>query len=405
MRILHVLDHSLPLQSGYVFRTLAILKEQRARGWETFHLTTPKHHQEGGLAETVGEWQFYRTLGNSNLFSQIPLLGELDGMKSTASRLEQVIAQIRPDVVHAHSPILNCLPALWTRRRHALPVVYEVRAFWEDAAVSHGTNQEGDLRYRASRRLETYALRQADAVTTICEGLKGDILKRGIPESKVTVITNAVDVNAFAPSGPPDPALQARLGLEGAVVLGFFGSFYQYEGLDVLLAAMPEMLGAEPRLRLLLAGGGPEEQALKGRAETLRLGDKIRFLGRVPHGEMQNYYNLVDLLVFPRISMRLTELVTPLKPLEAMAQGKIVLASDVGGHRELIRADSTGYLFPATGPEALATGVLDALKRAAEWPKVRAAARRFVENERSWAKSVARYEQVYGTLTRSRAAA
>jgi PEP-CTERM/exosortase A-associated glycosyltransferase len=286
-----------------------------------------------------------------------------------------------------------------------LPVVYEVRAFWEDAAVSHGTNQEGDLRYRASRRLETYALRQADAVTTICEGLKRDILERGIPESKVTVIPNAVDVEAFALSGPPDPSLQARLGLAGAVVLGFFGSFYQYEGLHVLLAAMPEMLRAEPRLRLLLAGGGPEEEALKRQAEALRLGDNVRFLGRVPHGEMQNYYNLVDLLVFPRLSMRLTELVTPLKPLEAMAQGKIVLASDVGGHRELIRPDDTGYLFPATGPEALATGVLDALKRSAEWPQVRAAARRFVENERSWARSVARYEQVYGALTRSRAAA
>jgi PEP-CTERM/exosortase A-associated glycosyltransferase len=405
MRVLHILDHSLPLQSGYVFRTLAILKQQRALGWETFHLTTPKHTVPCGLSETVDGWHFYRTPTKANRLGQVPLLSEFDLMTSTAARLAEVISEVRPDVLHAHSPLLNCLPALWSRRKHRIPVVYEVRAFWEDAAVSHGTHREHDLRYYATRRLETYALRQADAVTTICEGLKQDILARGIPERKVTVIPNAVDIEEFAPAAPPDPALRTRLGLDGATVLGFFGSFYHYEGLHVLLDALPELLRAEPSLRVLLAGGGPEEENLAAQARRLGLEDSVRFLGRIKHAEMQRYYSLADILVYPRISIRLTELVTPLKPLEAMAQGKIVLASDVGGHRELIRSGSTGYLFPADGPGGVVAGVLDALNRRGEWPEMRAAARRFVETERSWQKSVARYENVYGAITAARAAA
>jgi PEP-CTERM/exosortase A-associated glycosyltransferase len=405
MRILHILDHSLPLQSGYVFRTLAILKQQRARGWQTFHLTTPKHTAPGGPSETVQGWHFYRTPTAPGRLAQVPLLGEFELMTSTAARLGEVIAETRPDILHAHSPLLNCLPALWSRRKHRIPVVYEVRAFWEDAAVSHGTHRERDLRYHATRRLETWALRQADAVTTICEGLKADILARGIPERKVTVIPNAVDLEEFAAPAAPDPALQAQLGLEGATVLGFFGSFYHYEGLHVLLEAMPALLGAEPSIRLLLAGGGPEDEALRAQAARLGLGDAVRFLGRIDHARMQAYYDLADLLVYPRLSIRLTELVTPLKPLEAMAQGKIVVASDIGGHRELIRRGATGYLFPANGPASLAQGVLDTLRRRAEWPGIRAAARRFVETERSWPRSVARYEGVYGGLMPTRQAA
>src|SRR5207253_1226453 len=136
----------------------------------------------------------------------------------------------------------NALPALKVGRRLGIPVVYEVRAFWEDAAVDHGTTREGSARYRVSRWLETRALRRAQHVFTICEGLRADIVARGLPQSKVTVIPNAVDVEAFGPGGAPDEALKSRLGLAGASVIGFIGSFYAYEGLDLLLDAMPALL-------------------------------------------------------------------------------------------------------------------------------------------------------------------
>ena len=142
-----------------------------------------------------------------------------------------------PQILHAHSPVLNAMPALRVGKRLGIPVVYEVRAFWEDAAVDHGTTTEGSLRYRLTRRLETRALRHAAHVFTICEGLRGDIVARGIAPERVTVIPNAVDIDSFEPGGLPDAALAASLDLQGATVLGFIGSFYAYEGLDLLLAA------------------------------------------------------------------------------------------------------------------------------------------------------------------------
>jgi PEP-CTERM/exosortase A-associated glycosyltransferase len=388
LRILHLLDHSIPLHSGYTFRTLAILREQRRLGWETVQLTTPKQGAGAATVEQVDGWTMHRTPSAAGA-------GLLAQMRLSAVRLDALIDETRPDIVHAHSPVLNALPALWVRRRKHLPVVYEMRASWEDAAVDHGSTTEGSLRYRASRALETFALRRADQVTTICEGLRGDIAVRGIGADKITVIPNAVDVAGFRFGVPPEPALQQRLGLQGAIVLGFAGSFYGYEGLHLLVEALQRLRPRHPALKLLLVGGGPQEDALKAQVAAAGLIDRVVFTGRVPHAEVQRYYELIDLLVYPRLPIRLTELVTPLKPLEAMAQGRVFVASDVGGHRELIRHGETGYLCPAGDAEALVAGIEAALAQQADWPRLRAQARRYVEQERTWAASVARYAEVY----------
>ena len=388
MRILHVLDHSIPLHSGYTFRTLAILREQRRRGWETVQLTTPKQGPGSKREEMVEGLKLYRTPSaeGAGLFEQ---------MRLTAARIAEVARDEKPDLIHAHSPVLNALPALWTRMSLRIPVVYEMRASWEDAAVDHGTTTEGSLRYRVSRTLETFALKRADRITTICEGLRGDIAVRGIDPARITVIPNAVDVGNFQFGVAADPALRARLGLDGCTVLGFAGSFYGYEGLHLLVEAFAQLLPQSPMLRLLLVGGGPQDAALKAQVAAAGIADKVVFTGRVPHSEVQRYYELIDVLAYPRLPIRLTELVTPLKPLEAMAQGRMFVASDVGGHRELIRHGETGFLCPAGDANALAAGLLDLLRREAEWPRIRRQARRFVEQERTWNDSVARYAEVY----------
>ncbi len=401
MRILHILDHSLPLQSGYVYRTLGIVNQQRALGWEPVLLTSGKHYAPGPLRERIGEWEFLRTPRPTGLGAKIPWLRELKIVGDLGRRLNDVIGEVRPQILHAHSPVLNALPALRAGRRHAIPMVYEVRALWEDAAASHGENARAGLRSRATRIVEGHALRRADAVTTICEGLREDAVARGVPSDKITVIPNAVDRNSFRGPGVPDRSLATGLGLCGKTVLGFFGSFYFYEGLDLLLHALPDLQRHQPEMAILFVGGGPEEHKLRALAGALGLGDSVIFAGRVPHEEMQRYYDLADLLVFPRVSMRLTELVTPLKPLEAMAQERIVVASSVGGHRELIRDRETGYLFPPDDPRHVAEGVLTALAERDSWPRIRARAIEFIDTERSWAHSVARYTEVYRRILRN----
>lgn len=398
MRVLHILDHSIPLHSGYTFRTRNLLLGQRALGWHTAHVTGTKQGESPSAVEEVDGLRFYRTSPSRSALFRLPLLNQWDVVRTLARRIEEVAAIEKPDVLHAHSPALNGLAALRAGRKLGLPVVYECRAFWEDAAVDHGTSREGGLRYRLTRTLESHVFKHVDAVTTICEGLRAEIASRGIPPEKITVIPNAVDTESFTFGAPARADLQEQLGLTGKTVLGFIGSFYAYEGLPLLLEAMPELVKAHPDLRLLLVGGGPQETLVHQRIKEKNLTGVVVTTGRVPHQSVQDYYNLVDVFVYPRLPMRLTDLVTPLKPLEAMAQGRLVVASDVGGHQELIRHGETGMLFAAGQADSLIAAVNDLLARRNDWEAMRQRGRAFVEHERTWTNSVARYPDVYGRL-------
>lgn len=398
MRVLHVLDHSLPLQSGYTYRTISIFRRQRALGWEPVALTSPKHIAPGPEREEIEGFIFHRTPPLPARLAATPVLAEIALMRAVRDRLLKLVDEVRPHVIHAHSPALNGLPAVLVGRARGIPVVYEMRAVWEDAAVDHGRAKAWGPRYRAARMLENLVLRSADAVTTICEGLRREVLARGIPPEKVTVIPNGVDPDRFPPIRREEGPLARELGLAGALVLGFIGSFYAYEGLRLLVEALPQIRAQRPNVKLLLVGGGPDEPAIRRLVAESGVADNVALAGRVPQAEVTRYYGLVDLMVYPRLPMRLTELVTPLKPLESMALKQVSLASDVGGHRELIRDGETGYLFSAGRRDALAARVNEVLDRREEWPRIREAGRRFVESERSWAASVERYRGVYEPL-------
>ncbi|MEC3909969.1 TIGR04063 family PEP-CTERM/XrtA system glycosyltransferase [Sphingobium sp. CR2-8] len=395
-RILHVLDHSLPLHSGYTFRTRAILRAQMARGWDVRGITGYRHVAEGPLQEVVDGLTFHRTPGQAA--SGNPLIREWRDIAAHADAIDALVRQWKPDVIHAHSPVLNAIAAQRVARRHGLPLIYEIRAFWEDAAVGNGTGVEGSPRYWLTRQLESHAVRNADAVAVICEGLRGDLIARGVAADKIVVSPNGVDMDQFGAPVDRDPALTAKLGLEGADIVGFIGSFYDYEGLDDLIAAMPRLVRARPRAKLLLVGGGPMEQALRDQALASPFADHIVFVGRVPHDQVEHYYAQVDILAYPRKAMRLTDLVTPLKPLEAMAQGRLVAASSVGGHRELIEHGVTGTLFAPDDPAAIATALADLFADRTIWDERRAVARAFVERERNWSSNILRYEPVYQRL-------
>lgn len=400
-RILHVLDHSLPLHSGYTFRTRAILKAQQGHGLEVRGVTGLRH---AGPAmaddpETHDGLLFHRTPGEAG---GPPGLREWREAGLLADRIVDLARTWRPDVLHAHSPALCGLAAVRAGRRLGLPVVYEIRAFWEDAAVGNGTGRAGSPRYWLTRQLENRVVAGADAVVTICQGLKDDLVARGVAPGKITIMPNGVDLALFGTPPAPDPALARELDLdldggEGPVI-GFLGSFYPYEGLDDMIAAMPAIVDAVPGARLLLVGGGPAAEALRAQAAASPAAHAIRFVGRVPHHEVDRYYALADVVCYPRKAMRLTDLVTPLKPLEAMAQGKLVAASDVGGHRELIADGQTGTLFAPDDPAALARAMIALFARRAGWDGQRQVARAFVEQAHDWAANAARYLPVYQGL-------
>jgi PEP-CTERM/exosortase A-associated glycosyltransferase len=395
-RVLHVLDHSLPMHSGYTFRTRAILKAQEAMGFEVRGITGIRHKAEGPAMEEADGLLFHRTEGS---VSGPVGLREWREIGLFAESIDGLVREWRPDVLHAHSPSLCGAAAARVARRHGIPLVYEIRAFWEDAAVGNGTGTEGSLKYRLTRALENRVVARADAVVTICDGLRSDLIARGVAADKISKMPNGVDLDLFGTPPARDPALARELGFEtdgiAHPVIGFIGSFYDYEGLDDLIAAMPLLLERQPRARLLLVGGGPREEALRAQAQASPAAEAIRFIGRVPHHEVERYYALADVMAYPRKKSRLTDLVTPLKPLEAMAQGKLVAASDVGGHRELVTHGTTGTLFTPDDPAACAAALADLLEARESWEAYREAGRRHVRERHDWAVNARHYRDVY----------
>ncbi|MGH7817588.1 MAG: TIGR04063 family PEP-CTERM/XrtA system glycosyltransferase [Candidatus Binatia bacterium] len=395
MKILHVLDHSLPLFSGYSFRSRSIIRAQRSSGLAPVVLTSPKHGSDRDGLEEIEGIRYYRLASlASDSAGNVPFVHEIKLMLRMTRSIEAVAKQERADLIHSHSPLLNGLPALWVSRRLKIPLVYEARAFWEDAAVDHGTFAEGSFRYRVSRALETFLFKHTDHTVTICEAMRQELGRRGVEQKRVSVVPNGVDIEEFTPM-KRSAALADRLGLNGGPIFGFIGSFYHYEGLRFLVEAFPQIRRQIPNARLILVGGGEEEAALKALAGA---SEGVVFAGPVPHNEVKDYYSLVDVFVCPRLRMRLTELVTPLKPLESMAMGKAILASDVGGHRELIENGRTGLLFAPENREDL---VQQSVRLAGD-PALRRnlgeAGRHFVASERSWDKLARRYVGIYKEL-------
>jgi len=216
------------------------------------------------------------------------------------------------------------------------------------------------------------------------------------------VVPNAVDPSFLAPAPPPDRGLREKLGIHGQPVIGFIGSFYAYEGLDLLLESVPALSRRIPDFLILLVGGGPEENRLRSIVERTGIDRFVRFTGRVHHEEVPRYYALTDVCVFPRRQIRLTDLVTPLKPLEAMAYVKPIVASDVGGHRELITDARTGYLFAAGNGDALVSRIADIIFNPSEAAMIAANGRRYVEANLTWDVVVEKYGAIYDDLLSGR---
>jgi PEP-CTERM/exosortase A-associated glycosyltransferase len=403
LRILHILDHSLPLHSGYSFRTQNILREQRRRGWDPVALTSPKHEaswkRSSSEKEEIGGIRHYRT-GALNGGS-LPFEPELRVIKCLTKRIKQVAGIEKPDLLHAHSPVLNALPALWVGRKLGIPVVYEIRAFWEDAGVDHQTYSQGSWKYNLIRALETWTCRQSAQVAVLCNGLKGDLIQRGIPRDKLTIVWNGVDPGDFLGS-EPDLETAKSLGVAGKKVLGYIGSFYRYEGLDLLVRAVEKLVTSRKDIVLVLAGGGEMEQELRDQVVELKLVDKVIFTGRIPHEKIPAMYSMIDIVVYPRYSMRLTELVTPLKPLESMAMGKPIVASDIGGHRELIQNGYSGILFTAGDASALAATLEHLLDDADLRNRLAAQGIDWVRRNHSWEKTTSVYSEIYSKALEGR---
>ena len=405
---LHVLDHSWPVLSGYSVRSRDLIAAQHQLGQSVMVVTGPLHQIDDPQPEnlTLDGVPYFRTeiagaSATAALKRRWPGLREWQIVRLLRNRILEIIDAQGVDIVCAHSPALCGLAALQAARRRGLPFVYEIRAFWEDAAVDQERTQATSLRYRLTRSLETYVVRRADAVSGIAQHILQELRSRGVPSNKLFHVPNGVNAERFTPAAR-DPEIARELGLPDAPVFGFFGSLYRYEGIRWLISAMAELRARGNRFSLIVGGHGEEEAGIREAIRDLGLTDVVRFVGKVPFEQIQRYYSAVDIMVFPRLSIRLTELVTPLKPLEAMSLKKAVLASSVGGHRELVQHDITGLLFRPEDVEDFCVQAERLIANRALREQLGDTAREYILKQKDWKVLAQEYQRIYGFVRRNR---
>jgi len=400
-RVLHVLDHSWPVLDGYSLRSRNLIASQKSLGGEPSVLTGPLHELDDNTnSETVLDGvRYMRTPIRGPLWTLVisrgwPVLREAAVVRLLDKRIRSLIDSQSFEVIHAHSPALCGLAALSAARARKIPFVYEIRAFWEDAAVDQNKTGHGSLRYALSRGLESFAVRRADAVVGIAQAILEDLQTRGIAADKLFHIPNGVDVERFAPR-PRDTSLASRLGLDNKPTLGYIGTFFRWEGIPWLVRAAVELHRRGMPFKLLIAGDGNDRPEIEAAIREAGASDYVLFLGRVPHDQVERYYSVMDVLVYPRHRVRLTEMVTPLKPLEAMALGKAVLASNVGGNRELIQAQTTGVLFEPGDVEDFCRKAGQLLRDETWRRSLGQCARQDILEKRDWKVLAGLYDEVY----------
>jgi len=398
--VLHVLDRSLPNLSGYSIRSKYIVEFQSQMGLKPVVVTTPKYDRESPF-EHINGIEYHRSYAKpeslEKVLYRIPFLREQAMMRRAQNKIEDLVRANKVDIIHAHSPSLCGLPALKAARNLNIPMVYEVRAFWEDAAVDQMRFAENSFRYRISSRMEQKLFDRADGVVCICEGLRQEISRRA-PGQKVSVVQNGVNTNFFVPREKSRDLMQ-RYQTQGKTVVGFIGSFFTFEGLADLIHSIARIKKEVKGVVLLLVGTGIEDQNLRNLAHELGLnGNSAIFAGKVPHEEVQDYYSIMDILVYPRISKRITELVTPLKPLEAMAMEKTVLVSDVGGLRELVSEGQNGFVYQAGNVHDLTEKLVYLAGHPEHCREIGRRARQDMQKYRDWSVISREYESIYSEL-------
>lgn len=394
--ILHVLSKSWTKEiNGYTIRSEAIIKQQKKMGYHPIVVTKLGWPEQdflpNGIVQYEDEGISTVHLYGPNKQFQLNHISFSTYASQYARKLTDVINKFHPKVIHAASNFQNAFPALAVANKLGIPSVYEVRGLWHYTQSSKTPGFENSERYQLHTKYELLCCQMADQVVTICDSLKNHIIELGIPKSKISVVPNGVDTVHFSPI-PTSQQLIDKYNLEGHLVLGFVGSITVYEGLNYLLEATAELIYHLDRpVKLFIIGDGPALNDLKELATRLNLVDHVIFTGMVSHSEVTEFYSIIDVFPFPRINHKVCQLVTPIKPLEALAMEKIVLISDVAALKEQIIPGQTGLVFQ---PENVAS-LVDCIHSINQYEYLGVNARKSMIENRDWHQIVKKYHDIY----------
>jgi len=402
-RILYVLHNSLPhITGGYAVRAHGLLSGIQQSDWDISGVTRLGYPKDlKGFKDdsceplSVIDDVYYHRLQEPDIrYGKIPLH---DYLCEYTESLYRFALRERPEIIHAASNFMNGLAANAVARALGIKSVYEVRGLWEITRISRQPEWEHSDYFEMMRRMETQAANEADAVICITKALKAEMIRRGVDADKITVVSNGVNPDRFMPQ-PKNRALEADLDLENKTVIGYVGSIVQYEGLDDLLRAVALLKERGVRnFAVLIVGDGAVWEDIKTLSSKLGLDGLVTFTGRVPHEAVADYYSLIDLAPFPRKSLPVTEMVSPLKPFEAMAMQKIVVASDVAALEEIIVEGVNGFLFRKDVVQDLADKLERLLEKRGIGPQFNP--RQWVLENRDWKDLCGRLDELYRGLT------
>ncbi len=405
MKILHILDVSLPhRQSGYTLRSQYIINTQKALGFDPVVLTrwgVSEQLMDG--VEYIDDVPYLRNTSEEYRIRMGERLGKTDTLQIYRAGQEQhfrkrvarAIEMERPDVLHAASPGRNAQIAIDIGHHYGLPVIYEVRGLWHDSGVAQGMIVPDSEAYRQQHEQHVNAMRQADAVVTLSEVLKAECIREGIDEDKIGVVPNGVAVEQYVPKNRSGE-LANRIGIKlGDVVLGYIGLVRSLEGLRLLLQACEVLRRRYVNFKVLIVGGGRDLPPLQREAHERGLADMVIFTGEISHDQIAAYYAMLDVFVIPRMRSRVTELVTPMKPYEAMAMEKAVVVSDVAALTEVVTDGETGRVFVADDVESLTQTCAELIENPALRMQLGQRGREWVRSERTWRRVVEGYRGIY----------
>jgi predicted glycosyltransferase/glycosyltransferase involved in cell wall biosynthesis len=411
MKVLHVLDFTLPhRQSGYSLRSKSIVDTQNWLGMEPVVLTRSGGGAKVEAIDGVPYWrngmetyleQMAMHLGAFHL-PDTPRICRVGQEIQFGKQIASVIEAEAPEVIHVASPERNARVAIDVGHRHGLPVVYEVRGLWHESSVAQGWIDVDSDVYQAQQTMHVQAMQDADVVVTLSEVLKAECVLEGIDETKIFVVPNGVsEARCVVDERCDELAQQLGIGTKD-VVLGYVGLVRSLEGLEGLLAACQCLQTRYGHIKILIVGGGRDLDRLKREAQVLGIGDRVIFTGEVPHEKVDAYYSLLDVVVIPRTRGRVTELVTPLKPYEAMAKGKALVVSDVAALREMVIDGETGLVCRADDVDDLTRVCGELIGNAPLRQYLGDCGRAWVRRERTWETVVKRYESVYDYAVQKR---
>jgi PEP-CTERM/exosortase A-associated glycosyltransferase len=388
------MSESLPNIVGYTIRAKYLLEAQASSGHDVFVLTSPN---QGGDAvdERIGAVEYFRSHYSSSERRLVALGAKQFGFqRSVKRRLTDLVAGGGFDLIHAHTPFTVALPALKVARRHGLPFVYEKRNLWEESARARGKWAGRWPFYQASRMIDTYITRSADAVCVITDALRNSTIHMGVDPARIVVVKNGVDVWKFQPEQPPKE-LRDRCLNGGSIVFGFIGSFFKFEGLPFLIRTFARCVKRYSGMRLVLIGDGEDMEAIRRIVSEEKIENRVWIPGKVPHEHVRDYYAAIDVFVYPRSLSALTELISPLKPLEAMAMERCVVGSDVGGIRDLMKDGETGILYRAGDMDDLASKLSAIAEGKLGHNQIGCRAKEYVERNHQWTVVARSYEDAY----------